>query len=329
MKGNRLIKISLGLMLGIVMGGALYQWFSEQVDRESIPGELISVGDYKFHLLCKGQGSPLVLLENGLWGSYPDWVYIMDGVSKMTKVCSYDRLGIGWSSKNDKPTRASDVVKNLHGLLQVAGLDEPIVLVGFSAGGLYVREYYNQFPEKVVGMMLLDSAHEQQAFRIEHVSKDLSLEKFCRAIAWTGVGRAFNLFGDYVDKSFSADLHEEQLRAYNRTGFCSGLILQSQGFVQDLFVGKTPNRLGELPLVVIRAGKPIREQALNDSVPDSFLNEHEKVWPQLQEELSELSTIAKYLVAKNSGHAIQLEQPKIVIEELARMLGEVSSDGES
>ena len=313
------------LFFALLLFGALYQWICERADREKIPGALISVHDMQFHLLCRGEGQPLVLLENGLWGSYPDWLYVLNTVSEYSKVCAYDRLGMGWSSANNKPTHAVDVANNLNQLLKTAGLDKPVILVGFSAGGLYVRKYLDHFPEKVVGMVLLDSAHEQQSFRIQHIDKNLSLEKFCSMVAWTGVARAFNLFGDYVDDSFSLERHDEQMRAYNRSGLCSGLILQSQGFVEDLMANQTPKDMGELPLVVIQAGIPLREQILTDDVPSSFLDEHERIWPQLQRELSGLSRNSKYLIAEESGHAIQLEQPEIAIKAIINMLEEYNS----
>ena len=43
-----------------------------------------------------------------------------------------------------------------------------IVLVGWSAGGIYAHEYYRQFPDRVKGMVLVDSSHEQQLIRIAH-----------------------------------------------------------------------------------------------------------------------------------------------------------------
>ena len=309
-------------IVSLVFLSSLFQWNSEKSDRMKIPGKLISVGEHQFHLLCKGQGSPVVVLENGLWGSYPDWMYTLDSVSEKSKVCAYDRLGMGWSSRNNKPTRAADVAINLKLLFEEAKLDEPLILVGFSAGGLYVREYYKHFPENIIGMMLIDSSHEQQAVRMTHIPKNLLLEKFCNTIAWTGAGRVFGLFDEYVEKSFSIELHEEQLRAYNRTNFCEGLIFQSQGMQEDLFSSAVPNQMGDLPLVVIAAGKPLREQIPNGAVPDEFLVEHEKIWPKLQEELSGLSNNSTFIVAKNSGHAIQLEQPKIVNDNLKKMIYE-------
>ena len=318
----RFLKYVSLLVCGALALGAIYQWRAESADKALIPGELVSVGEHEFHLLCEGNGSPLILLENGLWGSYPDWFYVIEGIRSTTKVCAYDRLGMGWSSKNDKPTRASDVADYLHELRQAADIHEPMILVGFSAGGLYVREYQKRYPEDVVGMLLIDSAHEQQAFRIEHISKDLSLERLCSAIAWTGIARLLGLFDDFPEKSFSAQQHEEQLRAYHRSGFCSGLVQQYQGFEEDLFADTLPQDMGDLPLTVVSAGKTLREQVLNDAVSDDFLSEHEREWPELQKGLAGLSSQSTHIIAQGSGHAVQLEKPQVVIEALKKLVAD-------
>ena len=91
------------------MLGSVYQSYSESNDRKLAPGDIVNVNGYKFHILCKGQGSPVVILENGLGNSYPIWTQVLDEASNFTKVCSYDRLGLGWSSDSDKDVTSVDV----------------------------------------------------------------------------------------------------------------------------------------------------------------------------------------------------------------------------
>lgn len=316
----KILKTTVVVFLVAIFVGAAYQWLTERADRALIPGDLIDVDGHQLHLLCQGEGSPLVLLENGLWGSYPDWQYVLDAVGKHTRVCAYDRLGLGWSSENNTPTRSAEVARQLHRLLAVAELDEAMILVGFSAGGLYVREYFQRYPEKVVAMVLLDSSHEQQAQRIAAMDQDLSLERFCAAVSWTGMGRVFNLMAPFVEPSFGPQLYAEQMRVYNRSGFCKGLLLQSEGFDADLLAGRKPESLGALPLVVIRAGKSIRDQVIDEDAPEEFLAAYELSWPQLQQELAALSSQSRLLVAEDSGHAIQLQQPGIVIATINKLV---------
>jgi len=68
--------------------------------------ELISVGDYRLHLKCMGTGSPTVILEAGLASPSTDWDKVMPGVSRLTRVCSYDRANLGTSEAAPKPRAA-------------------------------------------------------------------------------------------------------------------------------------------------------------------------------------------------------------------------------
>src|SRR5262249_47609066 len=50
---------------------------------------------------------------------------------------------------------------DLHLLLTTAGIHGPYVLVGHSLGGMLVRFYQAKYPKDVVGMVLVDSSHEE------------------------------------------------------------------------------------------------------------------------------------------------------------------------
>ena len=71
---------------------------------------------------------------------------------------------------------------------------------------------------------------------------------------------------------------------------------------------------------MIRAGRSIREQQYDPSMSEAFLDGYEREWPLMQAELSQLSSNGRLLVAEQSGHAIQLQQPGIAIEAIMRML---------
>ena len=53
------------------------------------------------YLDCRGQGSPTVVLDNGLGEVAASWARIVAEVDTTTRVCAYDRAGQGWSEDTD------------------------------------------------------------------------------------------------------------------------------------------------------------------------------------------------------------------------------------
>ncbi len=127
------------------------------------PGDrLVDVGSYRLHLVCVGTGRPTVILEAGAGDDHSTWDGVQPPVATVTRVCSYDRAGEGTSDPGPLPRTSRQVVHALHTLLVRAGIGGPYVLVGHSMGGLYMRLYAYTYPHAVVGMVLVDSAHEDE-----------------------------------------------------------------------------------------------------------------------------------------------------------------------
>lgn len=135
---------------------------AQGIDVGAPPGRLVDIGGKKLHLHCTGSGSPTVILEAGASSFAIDWSLVQPAVARTNRVCSYDRLGQGWSDPGG--SRDERVVADLHALLQAAGERPPYVLVGASRGGLYVRLYAARYPAEVLGMVLVDPAYEERLF---------------------------------------------------------------------------------------------------------------------------------------------------------------------
>lgn len=82
-----------------------------------------------------GEGSPTVILESGQANSLSVWAWIQPEIAKTTRVCAYDRAGIGWSDASPYPRDAQRIGTELHTLLNNANIAPPYVLVGHSFGG--------------------------------------------------------------------------------------------------------------------------------------------------------------------------------------------------
>lgn len=163
-------RIALWLIIGIITLaalGAVYQTIATAMDKRALPppGQMIDVGGYRLHLYCIGQntdGRPTVILESGLGATSSAWAWIQPEVAKTTRVCAYDRAGMGWSDSSPAPRDAQNIATELHTLLQNAQIPGPYVLAGWSYGGMYVRQYASQYPDEVAGLVLIDSSSTEQ-----------------------------------------------------------------------------------------------------------------------------------------------------------------------
>lgn len=120
------------------------------------------IGGRSLYLRCVGAGTPTVILETGWTGPGYHWSDVMNQARQITRLCAYDRAGLGQSDPAPPPRTSRDMVADLHALLDVAKIQGPYILVGQSFGGFIIRLYANQYPEEIVGIVLVDSTHPDQ-----------------------------------------------------------------------------------------------------------------------------------------------------------------------
>ena len=166
---RRIGKALLGLvvaLLALAVTGAIYQAIATELAERAYPppGEMVDVGGYSLHINCVGQGNPTVVLDSRLGDFSAQWVRVQRQVSDTTRVCAYDRAGMGWSEMGPDPRDARQITSELHTLLGKAGIEGPYVLVGHSFGGMYMQTYAARYPDEVAGVALVDSSTELDQF---------------------------------------------------------------------------------------------------------------------------------------------------------------------
>src|SRR5690349_21749783 len=160
---RQLARISLVLItfvLAFLVVTTIYQGVMTAKERSRFPapGRLIDVGGYRLHLLCVGQGSPTVVLESGSGMSSNEWTLVQPEVAKFTRVCSYDRVGFGWSESGPP----ADPVDVLRVLLRNGGVSGPYAIVGHSYGSGLARRFAYRFPSKVKGLVLTATSYPDE-----------------------------------------------------------------------------------------------------------------------------------------------------------------------
>lgn len=290
------------------------------------PGELVNIGNRRLHIYSTGAGSPAVVFESGGASWSLDWLLVQREVAKFTCACSYDRAGFGWSDAGSNPRTSEQIATELHTLLNLAGIPKPYILVGASFGGHTVRLFAAKYPEEVAGILLLDARHETINAKMPPAWKKLEaagkgmnqfmlLASRLGMLNWIG-----NLFGEKAAPPTVMKLPAEIRATYLEVGYQPKYFqtnLDELAAIQesDNQLSKTGS-LGNIPLTVIRHGIP----NLFTSMPAEQAQQAEMVWQELQAELANLSSNSRVVVAENSGHAIQLDQPDLVVASVRQMI---------
>jgi pimeloyl-ACP methyl ester carboxylesterase len=257
---------------------------------------VVDVGDHLLYVECSGEGSPTVVLEAGFGGSSPVWRDVQPAVARRSRVCSYDRAGLGGSPapdvENARTTQTE--VDDLERLLASADIQAPYVLVGHSYGGMIARLFADQHSDDVVGMVFVDASHPDFAARAR---------------------------GALPPRRAGEDPALSELRAsLRRPAIFEGLdVSTSEAQVRAVM------SLGDIPLVVLTAG-----ESDDLTLPDMIKRRFGAVWLQAQTELAGLSSNSVHAVALKSGHFIQdrlTGQPELVNRAIGAVLEAARSEG--
>ncbi len=279
------------LMLS-AFGGA-YETYSESSDVSSypMPGRLIDVGGHSLHIHCTGTGSPTVVLEPGLGEPSTAMAWIAADVATTTRVCVYDRAGRGWSESASAPQDGVQTATDLHTLLERAGEPGPYVFAGHSAGGIYVLNFADLYPQQVVGVVLLDSMHPEQYTKI--ASWPAFYEMFRRAsavlpsLARIGVSRAMSqsAYGELPE------LARDEQRAFWSTPRHNRSVRDEFSEIRTAMAqAQSLTSLGNRPLAVVTAKK-----------------DAEGGWMAAQDELAALSTNSVHQIVAGATHSSLIE----------------------
>ena len=129
---------------------------------------------------CLGTRSPgqsLVVLEAGGGNGLDTWSEVQSPIAEFERVCAYDRPTLIRGTTGPRALSApADFVRTLNEVLSALGEPPPYVMVGHSIGGMIVRLYATRYSTDVTGIVLVDSAHEDQLERFEAIDPDTARE---------------------------------------------------------------------------------------------------------------------------------------------------------
>jgi pimeloyl-ACP methyl ester carboxylesterase len=317
-----LILGSGGISLAVLLAAAgfIYQWAATRLDlkRYPAPGILVEVDGHRLHLDCRGTGQPTVIMDAGLGDSSVTWALVQPEVATFTRVCSYDRPGYGWSDEandSDAPRDSASVGRQLHQLLDHAGISGPYLLVGHSFGGMNQLVFRSLYPQQVVGIVLVDSSHPDQFNRLPPA---FSPEAYEASVRYRPAGAALGLArllgwcrDDYTFPNVGEAWRKvapEAIALDCRTSAFRASRAEEFAFRQSGRETAAAGQLGALPLIVLS-----HDPQVGIGFPPADAAQLERAWDQMQEELRGLSTNSRRIIARGSRHYVEAYRPELVI----------------
>jgi pimeloyl-ACP methyl ester carboxylesterase len=318
---SRIVVVALAVAIGVGVAAsgprAVAQPVTAEGDTAGFAGLVEIGGGRRLYLECRGTGGPTVVLEAGYRSPATVWTddlvqpemprtMVFQGISRFTRVCLYERPGVLalledglHTSRSDavpQPRTAESVVADLHAMLRAAMVPGPYVLVGHSLGGMFVRLYAATYPDEVVGLVEVDAWYE-------------GLKDLLSPADW----EAYVRLNSTVPVELAGNPEFEALGfAYETIDFAAASATMTRA--------AEARPLRPMPVAILAHGEPfgLNEEQLGFS-PDAL----EVAWRAAQEQLATLTPTAHFVVAKESAHYVQLQQPDLVIDTVHKVVDAV------
>jgi pimeloyl-ACP methyl ester carboxylesterase len=332
--------IGAGVFAIALVSGLLYEQAQRARDRERFPqiGRSVDIGGRTLNLYCSGAGQPAVIFERGApwtFDSQPQemfengaprpgygWVWIQRELAKTTKACWYDRAGSGWSDPGPYPRDSASQARDLHALLQRAGVTPPYVLVAESSAALDAHVYAGFYPADVAGLVFVNGVHPDLLIKTRPGSGRLARFPGLVGHSQDAMAQVFNQLGLYrlgpnrpapapPPKGMTSSEWNTIWHLTQSSKARSALIQDIASWAQSTAEARTAGSLGDRPLIVL--------SAKNTAVA----SEYHSVWMELQTDLARLSARGRQVILNESNGELIYQAPDAVVEAARQVLGDV------
>ncbi|XP_033647162.1 uncharacterized protein LOC117306770 [Asterias rubens] len=306
-------------------------------------GELYDVGwNHKMLLHCTGTGSPTVVLDAPTGMTSDAWCLVQPRIAKFTRVCSYDRAGLGFSERtpvnftsesysvvNEERGQASTVermVEDLYHLLQVSSdQPQPFIMVGSELGSINAR-FFTQMYERVVSdLVLIDPLAEGifemdngiwSNFWFEHLLPSFQSLQLSAAI---GLSRIALLLG-LMEQPITGNVIPDTVVMRQKYLLCQPRHLSSV-VDEHYFINQSLAQLRTAFLV-----KPFPKSVSVTVITGNYYDEQlpsslNKVWAKAQQNLmSKAHKDAKHILINGADHHMLYRNPNSIVEPVRKLV---------
>jgi protein-S-isoprenylcysteine O-methyltransferase Ste14/pimeloyl-ACP methyl ester carboxylesterase len=312
----------LAVLLALPIGGLIYEAIADGVAQKEFapPGTLVDIGGRRVHMICIGEGEPIVIFVHSGWGSSLSAAQAREQIATRTTVCSYDRSGHGWSDPGPDVASTGSLVRDLAVLQDRAQLSWPFVLVSSSIGGLTAELFARQYPERTAGLVFLDAANSVSlSFRERYSAWVRPAACTAGVVARFGVIRLLDPFNLQSEGDGG---RRGSAITYNARPW-SQLCAMARGLPDTVreFEQAPPLR-ADIPLIVLSAST---SSGLGPPGVTRFFDveEFRSVLVDSHQKFAKVSSKGKWAMVPDSEHLIASSNPDAVTDAVLTMLDEI------
>jgi pimeloyl-ACP methyl ester carboxylesterase len=272
-----------------------------------------------------GNGKKILVIETGIGGSIYDWYSITQEIKEDFTIVLYHRAGYGKSEKSNIPRTTRNIALELNNLLERIGIKDKFIIMGHSFGGLCVQQYAKMYPNKLNGIILIDSTsfNFKKLYMLNNpvMNSLIAINKLIE----------HNFNSSKKSKDELKRQNESMISAYRKTipknemvdveDFFTNPVLyktmaeEFNNWENDSEDIKSIPCFPEIPLIVIARDNKVAENYwIKYNIPEGEALLYEAEWRNLQIELSRLSAKGELIIAENSDHEVYLDKPEIIVQ---------------
>ena len=278
--------------------------------------------------------NPMIVVETAMAASTAEWWHLAEKWSEKFCVLLYDRAGYGLSSLSTLPRTPVNIANELGQLINTLGIQQKVILIGHSLGGLYAQQFARLFPDKVRALILLDPVSANN-----HTLKDqLSSQEYYQS----GIDKSKNLrlglvisslklgfllksilrkappfyyYGEFTKEAEDRILDNSTQSKLYRSALSEYQSIETGDEIASL---KKKNDFPNIPLFLICHDPEIMVAEIMEygGADKATAVKIDKMWVDLMKEYIHFSEKAVYRQAQKSGHYIHLSDPQKIWDAL-------------
>ncbi|MEK5108787.1 alpha/beta hydrolase [Cytobacillus sp. FSL K6-0129] len=287
----------------------------------------------KMEILSKGNKGQTIIILTGMGCSFDEWYNITKVLSQTNRVVMFHRPGLGESEiRNGNETRNTQAVVNeLLELLTVLEITEPIILVGHSYGGLCAQHFVKTHPQKVAGIVLVDSTsvdlQELDQLHLPVLDEDETdedwLEK-CNSYSSMEEEQLKRILNPTIPeelKSIPEEIQQRLLDFQIKPSLYKAMHSEISNWKQDAKIIKSLETTINVPLIVLGRDKEFNiKLGKQDGLPEGELIIFEEKWQELINRQVNLSNDSKIVFVRDASHSIHINRPGIIIQIISEIV---------